>query len=122
MSPSVTTELPARVTSCIKENLDISSVGDSLDSSKHSAIETEAAPLNSSAEHNRLETGKLQPSRVRQRRTLESFSLEGKVCVVTGGASGIGLEICRAILESGGQVAIIDLSSTHKPPFLERET
>lgn len=53
-------------------------------------------------------------TRVRSsKRTLECFSLQGKVCVVTGGASGIGLEICRYILESGGHVAIVDLNSEH---------
>ncbi|KIV99817.1 uncharacterized protein PV09_08621 [Verruconis gallopava] len=46
----------------------------------------------------------------RAKRTLAAFSLEGKVCVVTGGASGIGLGICKSILESGGQVAIVDLN------------
>jgi hypothetical protein len=41
---------------------------------------------------------------------LTGFGLEGKVCIVTGGASGIGLEICRAILRSGGKVALVDLN------------
>jgi FlaA1/EpsC-like NDP-sugar epimerase len=44
------------------------------------------------------------------RPTLNGFSLEDKVCIVTGGASGIGLEICRAILGSGGKVALVDLN------------
>ncbi|KAH7390066.1 hypothetical protein BKA64DRAFT_626802 [Cadophora sp. MPI-SDFR-AT-0126] len=44
------------------------------------------------------------------KRTLTGFGLEGKVCIVTGGASGIGLEICRAILSSGGKVALVDLN------------
>jgi FlaA1/EpsC-like NDP-sugar epimerase len=51
------------------------------------------------------ETCELQSSEARPRRTLDSFSLEGKVCVVTGGASGIGLEICRTMFASGDQVA-----------------
>lgn len=55
-----------------------------------------------SKSHN-SQAGQLQP-----KRTLESFSLEGRVCVVTGGASGIGLEICRAVLASGCKVAIVD--------------
>ncbi len=36
-------------------------------------------------------------------------SLEGKVILVTGAAGGIGLGICRAILEAGGRVSMGDL-------------
>src|SRR5271155_4130956 len=34
----------------------------------------------------------------------------GKVAVVTGGASGIGLAVTRAFVEKGGRVAIFDLN------------
>jgi NAD(P)-dependent dehydrogenase (short-subunit alcohol dehydrogenase family) len=37
-----------------------------------------------------------------------SFSLDGKVAVVTGGASGIGAAIVRAYLAKGSEVAIVD--------------
>src|SRR6266700_2380012 len=35
--------------------------------------------------------------------------VEGKVCVVTGGASGIGLATCRRLAEEGGLVAVADI-------------
>jgi len=37
------------------------------------------------------------------------IGLEGKKVIVTGGARGIGLGIVTALIEAGGQVAIIDL-------------
>lgn len=43
-------------------------------------------------------------------RTLSSFSLEGKVCVVTGAARGLGYTMTQAFIESGAEVAIIDLN------------
>ena len=38
-----------------------------------------------------------------------SFSLEGKVAVVTGGAAGIGAAIARAFVSKGARVVILDL-------------
>jgi D-arabinitol 2-dehydrogenase len=46
------------------------------------------------------------------KRTLASFSLEGKVGVVTGGARGLGLVMSQAMVISGADVAIVDLNST----------
>jgi hypothetical protein len=45
------------------------------------------------------------------RRTLATFSLEGRVGVVTGGARGLGLVMSQALVISGADVAIVDLNS-----------
>ena len=45
------------------------------------------------------------------KRTLASFTLEGKVAVVTGGARGLGLVMSQACVISGADVAIVDLNS-----------
>lgn len=44
-------------------------------------------------------------------RTLPTFSLEGKVAVVTGGARGLGLVMGQGLIESGADLAIVDLNS-----------
>nr|POF22309.1 d-arabinitol 2-dehydrogenase [ribulose-forming] [Quercus suber] len=46
------------------------------------------------------------------KRTLASFSLEGRVGVVTGGARGLGLVMSQALVISGADVAIVDLNKT----------
>ncbi|KAF8136524.1 hypothetical protein EV363DRAFT_1428906 [Boletus edulis] len=46
-------------------------------------------------------------------RVLPSFSLENKVCVVTGAARGLGNEFCNAFVQSGcTRLAIIDLKES----------
>jgi len=44
---------------------------------------------------------------------VRDLSLIGRRVVVTGAAQGIGYEIARSILESGGDVALLDLSETN---------
>ena len=48
---------------------------------------------------------------VHNKRTLASFSLEGRVAVITGGARGLGLVMSQALVISGADVAIVDLNS-----------
>ncbi|KAH7889541.1 hypothetical protein F5I97DRAFT_1845057 [Phlebopus sp. FC_14] len=46
-------------------------------------------------------------------RVLPSFSLQDKVCVVTGAARGLGNEFCRAFVQSGcTKLAIVDLKES----------
>jgi NAD(P)-dependent dehydrogenase (short-subunit alcohol dehydrogenase family) len=46
-------------------------------------------------------------------KTLPSFSLQNKVCLVTGAARGLGNEFCRAFLRSGCvSIALIDLKQS----------
>lgn len=45
------------------------------------------------------------------KRTLASFSLENKVCVVTGGARGLGLVMGQGMVISGANLAIVDMNS-----------
>ena len=49
--------------------------------------------------------------------TLPSFTLAGRVAVVTGGAQGLGLVMSRALVLSGANVALVDLQSQF-PCFL----
>jgi len=46
------------------------------------------------------------------KRTLASFSLEGNVGLVTGGARGLGLVMSQALIVSGADIAIVDLNGT----------
>ena len=46
------------------------------------------------------------------KRTLSTFTLEGRTVVVTGGARGLGLVMSQACLLSGANVAIVDLNRT----------
>lgn len=48
---------------------------------------------------------------VHDKRTLPTFSLEGRVALITGGARGLGLVMAQALVVSGASVAIVDLNS-----------
>ncbi|THG99986.1 hypothetical protein EW026_g2469 [Hermanssonia centrifuga] len=48
--------------------------------------------------------------KARKEKILPEFSMAGKVCLVTGGARGLGNEFCRAFVQSGcTTLAIVDL-------------
>lgn len=49
------------------------------------------------------------------KRTLASFSLEGKTAVVTGGARGLGLVMAQALVISGADLAIVDMNRASPP-------
>lgn len=46
------------------------------------------------------------------KRTLPSFSMEGRVGVITGGGRGLGLVMAQALVESGADVALVDKNRT----------
>ncbi|KDQ61131.1 hypothetical protein JAAARDRAFT_32136 [Jaapia argillacea MUCL 33604] len=57
--------------------------------------------------------GAASGSPIKQARTLPDFSMEGKVCLVTGAARGLGYEFCRAFLASGcTKLAVVDLKQS----------
>lgn len=88
------------------------------DEAKPEDAENSFARTDPSIEVEYPEEGDLPPSAPVQgrgglhfKRTLASFSLEGRVGVVTGGARGLGLVMSQAMVISGADVAIVDLNS-----------
>ncbi|KAF9256831.1 NAD(P)-binding protein [Marasmius fiardii PR-910] len=56
-------------------------------------------------------------------RTLSAFSMEDKVCLVTGAARGLGNEFCRAFIQSGcTTLAIVDLKESEAKQAAEELT
>lgn len=56
-------------------------------------------------------------------KTLASFSMEGKVCVVTGAARGLGYEFCRAFIDAGcTSLAVVDLKDDEATAATEKLT
>lgn len=51
---------------------------------------------------------------------LSHFSLKGRIAAVTGGARGIGLEVCRGLAEAGASVALIYTSSKNAPDTAQK--
>jgi NAD(P)-dependent dehydrogenase (short-subunit alcohol dehydrogenase family) len=43
---------------------------------------------------------------------IEPFRLDGRTALVTGGASGIGEQTCRALAKAGAQIIIVDIDET----------
>lgn len=48
-------------------------------------------------------------------------SLNGRVAVVTGGAGGIGAEICHKLAEEGARVLVVDLPDGGRPDAVARQ-
>ena len=48
--------------------------------------------------------------------TIPGFSLQDRVVVITGGASGLGLVMGKGAVESGAHLAIVDINSSSSPP------
>ena len=64
-----------------------------------------------------MTTIKRDPDGFLRRSVQDLFSLEGRTIVITGGARGIGLAFAFAIAESGGNVAVLDVSTEPHPHF-----
>ncbi len=47
---------------------------------------------------------------------LDRFRLDGKVAVVTGASSGLGVAFAKALAEAGADLVIIDASATEHAP------
>jgi len=55
--------------------------------------------------------------------SLPSLSLQGKICLVTGAARGLGYEFCRAFIQAGStSIAIVDLKSSEATQAAEELT
>ena len=62
---------------------------------------------------------KRDPDGFLRRSVQDLFSLSQRTVVITGGARGIGLAFAFAIAESGGNVAILDVSEEPHPHYEE---
>ena len=51
---------------------------------------------------------------------LSKFKLDNKISLVTGGAGGIGIEICKSLLDAGSKVIIADIDSKKSKKLLKK--
>ena len=51
---------------------------------------------------------------------LDKFILKNKICLVTGGAGGIGLEICKALLDAKSKVILADIDENKSKDVLNK--
>lgn len=59
------------------------------------------------------------PNGFLRRSVQDLFSLDQRTVVITGGARGIGLAFAFAVAESGGNVAVLDISAEPHEHFHE---
>ena len=53
---------------------------------------------------------------------LNKFKLDNKISLVTGGAGGIGIEICKSLLDAGSKVIIADIDSKKSKKLLKKNS
>ena len=51
---------------------------------------------------------------------LNKFKLDNKISLVTGGAGGIGIEICKSLLDAGSKVIIADINNKKSKKLLTK--
>ena len=51
---------------------------------------------------------------------LNKFKLDNKISLVTGGAGGIGIEICKSLLDAGSKVIIADINNKKSKKLLKK--
>ena len=51
---------------------------------------------------------------------LKKFALKSKISVVTGGAGGIGEEICKALLDAGSKVVLADIDEKKSKKIIKK--
>ena len=51
---------------------------------------------------------------------LDKFILKNKICLVTGGAGGIGLEICKALLDAKSKVILADIDENKSKKIINK--
>lgn len=61
----------------------------------------------------------METNEIASARWLPAGTFEGRVCVVTGGGTGLGLEISRGLAELGAQVVVTSRDPDHHTQLLE---
>ena len=53
---------------------------------------------------------------------IDKFKLNKKISLVTGGAGGIGIEICKSLLDAGSKVILADINSLKSKKIINKLT
>ncbi|EEY16831.1 cyclopentanol dehydrogenase [Verticillium alfalfae VaMs.102] len=86
---------------------------------QHAAQEL-AKPMNPEPRHNPTHDQPPKDFNVGQK-TFADFDLKERVFIVTGGSSGLGLELAEAVREAGGIVYCLDVSPEPSAEFIEAQ-